>query len=111
MAVMLPQDGVWPLTRPGGRIAVKLFWFLDGFRPGMEDEFLFSIRRIGDGPDDAAADRVTNAGGESLGAWTALVGLHFLSEGCWEVWGSFRGQSLRFVAETRASKTGAARKQ
>ncbi|MDH4125700.1 MAG: hypothetical protein OEW64_12800 [Gammaproteobacteria bacterium] len=106
IAVILPADGIWPTTKPGNLTSVKLFWYLEGFKPGLENEFEFSIQRIDEGPNDAVAPRVTNAGGPNLGAWTALVGIDFPNEGCWEIAGSFRGNTLTFVVKTEISAYG-----
>jgi len=100
-AVILPTDGVWATTRPGNRISVKLFWYVKGFQPGMENEFETTIRRLDDGHNDARVPKITNAGGSNLGAWTALAGIDFPSEGCWEITGRFRGKSLIFVVRTK----------
>jgi len=99
-AIVLPRDGVWPTTKPGHRISVKLFWYVDGFEPGLEREFEAKIRRLDNGPNDAKISRTTNAGGPSLGAWTVLTGIDFPSEGCWEISGNFRGKTLVFVVRT-----------
>ena len=100
LAVMLPKDGIWPTTVPGHLIAVKLVWYSSGFKPGMERDFAGRIERIGDGPNDAVLSGPTNAGGESLGAWTIMTGVDFPSEGCWRITGEYLGQSLTFVVES-----------
>ena len=46
IAVMLPSEGTWPTTKPGNLISVKLFWYVEGFMPGLENEFEFTIRRL-----------------------------------------------------------------
>lgn len=100
LAVILAADGTWPTTRPGHSISMKVFWYADGFQPGMEDEFTYSIQRLGPGPDDVETDPATSAGGPNLGAWTILIGIDFPSEGCWRISGSFRGESLAFIVRT-----------
>jgi hypothetical protein len=100
LAVMLPKDGVWPTTAPGRLIAVKLIWYTAGFKPGMERHFVGQIERLDKGPNDAVMSRPTHAGGESLGAWTIMVGLNFPSAGCWRIAGEYLGQKLAFVVET-----------
>ena len=100
LAVMLPRDGIWPTTVPGHLIAVKLFWYSSGFEAGMERNFAGRIERIDEGPIDAVLSSPTNAGGESLGAWTILTGIDFPSAGCWRITGEYLGQSLTFVVET-----------
>ena len=66
----------------------------------MEQEFVTSIRRLDEGVNDAVVPKITNAGGPSVGEWTALAGIDFPSEGCWEITGSVRGKSLTFVVRT-----------
>ncbi len=79
----------------------KVFWYSSGFEPGMERNFAGRIERIDEGgPDDAVLSGPTNAGGESLGAWTILTGIDFPSAGCWRITGEYLGQSLTFVVET-----------
>lgn len=99
LAVILPQDGIWPTTVSGHLIAVKLFWYSVGFQPGMEHDFVGRIERLDDGPNDAVISRPTNAG-LANGVWTILTGVDFNSAGCWRISGEYRGQSLEFVVET-----------
>jgi len=103
LAVVLPQDGIWPTTRPGNRIAVKLFWYSASLKlpvkPGFENEFVGRIERVDEGPNDAVISRPTNALLQS-DTWTILTGIDFKSAGCWRVIGEYRGQSLEFVVET-----------
>ncbi len=54
LAVLLPENGLWPTTSPG----------------------------------------------HSLGAWTMLTGIDFPSAGCWEVSGTYMGDTLTFIVET-----------
>lgn len=99
LAVMLPDNGIWPTTVEGHLIAVKLFWFSAGFEPGMERDFVGRIERLDGGPDDASISPPTNAG-LSNDVWTILTGLDFKSAGCWQITDEYRGQSLAFVVET-----------
>lgn len=109
LAVMLTADGTLATTMPGASLAAKYFWYsrglasggeISGYQPGSEAEFLATVERLDDGPNDAVISEPTNAGGESLGAWTILVGVDFPSPGCWKITGRFRGQTLSFVVET-----------
>jgi hypothetical protein len=102
LAVLLPEDGIWPTTKEGHSIAVKLFWYSAGFKPGMERDFVGRIDRLDDGPNDAEISRPTNAG---LGndVWTILTGIDFKSVGCWRITGEYQGQTLQFVVETLRS--------
>ena len=109
LAVMLTPDGTLSTTRPGASLAVKYFWYsrslasggdLEAYQPGSEAEFVGRVERLDEGPNDAVMSPPTNAGGDSLGAWTILTGVDFPSPGCWKVTGNFRGQTLSFVVET-----------
>lgn len=98
LAVQLPVDGVWPTTGPGALIAVKLFWWSAGFRPGMESNLKVTVRRVDGSPGAAVVSRPTNA--HVLGDWTMLTGIDFPDAGCWEITGEYLGQRLAFVVET-----------
>ena len=109
LAVMLTPDGTLSTTKPGASLAVKYFWYsgslasggdLEAYQPGSESEFVGKVERLDEGPNDAVMSSPTNAGGDSLGAWTILTGIDFPSPGCWKVTGNFRGQTLSFVVET-----------
>lgn len=99
LAVLLPEDGIWPTTVEGHLIAVKLLWYSAGFQSGMERDFVGRIERLDDGPNDAVISRPTNAG-LANDVWTILTGIDFKSSGCWRITGEYRGQSLEFVVET-----------
>ncbi len=100
LAVILPHNGIWPTTSPGHSISVKLFWWREGFEPGSEANLLVQIERLDEGLNDAEISSPTNAGGESLGAWTMLTGINFPSAGCWEVTGKYLDDKLTFIVET-----------
>ena len=109
LAVMLTPDGTLSTTRPGASLAVKYFWYsgslasggdLEAYQRGSEAEFVGEVERLDEGPNDAVMSPPTNAGGDSLGAWTILTGVDFPSPGCWKITGNFRGQTLSFVVET-----------
>ena len=99
LAVILPNNGIWPTTVEGRPIAVKLFWYSAGFQPGMERDFVGRIERLDEGPNDAFISPPTNAG-MANNVWTILTGVDFKSAGCWRITGEYRGQSLEFVVET-----------
>lgn len=99
-AVQLPPDGTWPTTAPGARIAVKLFWWSAGFKPGMESSLSVTLKELSGAPANAVVSRATNAHSESLGGWTMLTGIDFPAAGCWEITGRYLGQELKFVVET-----------
>ena len=109
LAVMLPEDGIWPTTKPGSLIAVKLFWYSSEFQAAAEkgfDEgrvlgFETRIRRLDAGPGDAVISGPNWAGLGGLGEnWTILTGIDFPDAGCWEITGEYLNQSLTFVVET-----------
>jgi hypothetical protein len=100
LAVQLPRTGAWPITAPGALIAVKLFWWSAGFRPGMESNLNVTIRELGGAEVTAVISKPTSAHAASLGGWTMLTGLDFPEAGCWEITGEYLGQSLTFVVET-----------
>ena len=100
LAVMLPEDGQWQVTAPDAQIAVKLFVWSIGFKPGMERNLSVRVEPVAGGANDAKVRGVTNAEAESLGGWTMLVGIDFPSAGCWRLALDYLGQSLSFVVET-----------
>jgi hypothetical protein len=108
-AVQLPPDGTWPTTAPGARIAVKLFWWSAGFKPGMELNLIVTLKELNGAAANAVVSRATNAHAESLGGWTMLTGIDFPEAGCWEITGRYLGQELKFVVETvRSAPRGSA---
>jgi hypothetical protein len=100
LAVQLPPDGIWPTTAPGALIAVKLFWWSAGFKPGTESNLSVTLKELSGAPATAVVSRATNAYAESLGGWTMLTGIDFPAAGCWEITGRYLGQELKFVVET-----------
>jgi hypothetical protein len=99
-AVQLPPDGTWPTTAPRAAIAVKLFWWSAGFKPGMESNLSVTLKELNGAAVNAVVARATNAHAESLGGWAMLTGIHFPDAGCWEITGRYLGQELKFVVET-----------
>jgi hypothetical protein len=99
-AVQLPPDGIWPTTAPGALIAVKLFWWSAGFKPGAESNLSVTLKELSGAPATAVVSRATNAYAESLGGWTMLTGIDFPTAGCWEITGRYLGQELKFVVQT-----------
>lgn len=100
LAVVLPEDGRWGITGPNARIAVKLFVWSLGFKPGMEKNLSVRVESLSGGANDAIVKGITNAGAPSLGGWTMLAGIDFPSVGCWRLTLDYLGQSLSFVVET-----------
>ena len=100
LAVMVPGHRAWGTTGPNALIAVKLFWWSAGFKPGMQSNLKVSINNLDGKPNDAVVSNPTSAHAESLGGWTMLTGIDFPSVGCWEITGEYLGQTLTFVVET-----------
>lgn len=100
LAVILPEDGRWGITGPNALIAVKLFVWSAGFKPGMERDLSVKIEPLSGQANDAVVGGATNAGAKSLGGWTMLTGIDFPSVGCWRLTLDYLGQSLSFVVET-----------
>jgi hypothetical protein len=109
LAVVLPEDGIWPTTKPGHLISVKVFWYSTefqataerGFDDGAVMGFEARIKRLDPGPNDAVISGPNWAGLGGLGEnWTILTGIDFPSAGCWEVTAEYLDQSLTFIVET-----------
>ena len=100
LAVILPKDGKWGITGPTANIAVKLFVWSLGFRPGMERQLSVRVESLSSGPNDAVVKGISGAKAPSLGGWTMLAGIDFPSVGCWRLTLDYLGQSLSFVVET-----------
>jgi hypothetical protein len=103
---MLQADGVYTgmtaaSTQVPGEISTrnKSFWWSPGFNPMWTPEPTLKIerRRLDDEAPVLAQPRVTNAHHESFGGWTMLTMLEFPTLGCWEVTGSYGGDSVTFV--------------
>lgn len=97
-AVRLPRDGIWLGMGRERNFFDKLFWYVEGFRPGMEDEFTVTGRRLDDNQSSSSPlfSGATNAKLDNIG-WSVLTGLGFPAAGCWQVTGSFKGRDLTFV--------------
>jgi hypothetical protein len=100
LAVVLAEDGRWPITSTGSRIAVKLFIWSVGYKPWMEESLSIQIESLSGGTNDTTVKDITNAHSPSLGGWTMLAGIDFPSVGCWRLTLDYLGQSLAFVVET-----------
>jgi hypothetical protein len=100
LAVILSDDGTWPTTKPGHRISVKLFWFIDDLEMWRAGSFRSTIKRLDAGENDAVVSEPTTAGIPDLDTLTVLTGIHFPSEGCWQITADFEGHSLTFVVQS-----------
>ncbi|MFQ5608949.1 MAG: hypothetical protein ACE5F8_01610, partial [Woeseiaceae bacterium] len=74
-AVTVPLDGTWVTTAPNALIAVKLFWWTPGFRPGSEDKLKLTIHNLFDPDETIDVGRATNAGRRESDSWTILFGI------------------------------------
>ncbi len=102
LAASAPADGIWYTTRPGALIAVKLFWWSDGFKLGMESELKVEIESLHGNPSSPEILETTNAFRGELrlsGPWAMLVGIDIPAPGCWKIKGEFQKESLEFVVD------------
>ena len=99
LAVMLPTDGVWPTTKAGHLIAIKLFWFSRGFQPGMEEDLRVQVVNFDEQGGEVRTVKATNAHAESLGGWAMLTGIDFPQPGCWRISASYRNEELSFTVK------------
>ena len=98
---MLPKNGVWqdlPLSDDG--YGQKLWWWAPGYDFQEEQEPIFELlakplERVG---EQFVFEQSTNANGGELGS-AILIGVNFPYAGCWEVIGTYRGESLSYVIE------------
>lgn len=104
LAVMLPLEGIWRGLGPRHRFREKLFWWSSGFKPGLESNLQVSARKLDGTGSEGDISQPTNAHAPDLGGWTMLVMVEFPSPGCWEITGTYLGQTLSFVVEARADE-------
>lgn len=99
LAVMLPTDGIWPTTKAGNLIAVKLFWWSEGLEPGMENALHVELTDLAKPDEHPKTLAATNAKAKSLGGWAMLTGIDLPHAGCWRISGSYHGEELSFVIQ------------
>ena len=96
---LLQPDGTWArLPRNEAGYRQKVFWWYPGFdqREARPDLKVFG-RRL-DGPESFVHPRpATGACHADFGGCTILTGIDLPSTGCWELTGTYRGQSVTFV--------------
>jgi|SRR5688572_17138959 len=102
LAVILRPDGIWRGMGPNSNFRDKLFWWSQGFKPGLEANLTVTGKRLDADSPPAEISKTTNAHADSLGGWAMLVGVEFPSAGCWQLTGKYLGQELSFVVEVRA---------
>jgi hypothetical protein len=108
---MLNSNGVHtglptPSTKQPGVVAMrnKSFWWSPGFRPsGPPEPLTIAGRRLDAEAPPLEQPWVTNAHHPDFGGWTMLTML-ILPIGCWEVTGSYGGDSVTFVVWVEAAK-------
>lgn len=97
---MLQNDGKWAgLPRNDQGFRQKVFWWHPGFDGRVEarPNLIVTGRRL-DGTESFVHTRpATNAHHVDFGGWTMLTGVDVPTTGCWELTGTYRGQSVAFV--------------
>lgn len=101
LAVAIPENGIWHGMGPERDFFDKLFWLVGGFQPGLESDFSLTGRHLYDDLIKPIIDDAGNASHEDFGGWSILVGVGFPRTGCWELTGTYLGQSLTFVVNVR----------
>ncbi len=98
LAVLLKSDGVWKGMGSEHNYRDKLSWWSYGYDGSLEPrpELVVTGKRLDADVPPAIVSEATNA---YVGGWTMLVLVEFPSIGCWEITGSYRGQTLSFVVE------------
>lgn len=99
LAVMLPTDGIWPTTKAGNLIAVKLFWWSEGFEPGMENALHVELTDLAAPDAHPKTLAATNAKAKSLGGWAMLTGIDLPHAGCWRISARYHREELSFVIQ------------
>jgi len=102
------HEGLWTMLQPNGTWAglprnerglrQKVFWWHPGFDGRVEGrpDLRVTGRRL-DGPESFTHGPATNARHADFGGWTMLTGIDVPVPGCWELTGTYRGQSVTFV--------------
>jgi hypothetical protein len=122
-AVAAPAGGIWPTTKPGDLISVKLPWRSAGYVAGSESNLKVTIENLGGGTVSARAygpsnmypaDGITGSPSPEKmqeiirdmhlypDRWRMLTGMYFPDAGCWRINATYLGQTLSFVVETVA---------
>jgi hypothetical protein len=102
---MLQPHGTWAgLPRNERGFRQKVFWWHPGFDGRVEarPDLKVTGRRL-DGPESFVHPApATNAHHVDFGGWTILTGIDVPTSGCWELTGTYRGQTLTFVVRIPA---------
>lgn len=97
---MLQADGKWArLPRHPGGYRQKVFWWYPGFDGRVEarPDLKVTGRRLDGTESFVHAAPATNAHHPDFGGWTILTGIDVPTTGCWELTGTYRGQTVTFV--------------
>jgi hypothetical protein len=96
----LPIDGSWRgLPVNGSGFRQKVFWWHPGFDGGAESrpEMTVTGRRLDGAGSFVRPAPATNASHADFGGWTILTLIDVPTTGCWELAGSYRGNTVSFV--------------
>lgn len=98
LAVALKPDGIWKGLGPEHNYRDKLAWWSYRYDGGQEPkpELVVTGERLDAEAAPAQVSEVTNA---YVGGWVMLHLIEFPSSGCWEIKGTYHGQTLSFVVE------------
>ncbi len=103
------HEGLWTMLQPHGTWAglprnergfrQKVFWWHPGFdgRVEAQPDLKVTGRRLDGAETFVHPVPATNARHADFGGWTILTGIDVPVPGCWELTGTYRGQSLSFV--------------
>jgi len=103
-AASIPPSGVWYGMGPEHDFSDKLFWVAEGFKPGLESDFSLTGRHLYIDAITPIISEPGNARSSDLGGWAILVGVGFPATGCWELTGSYQGQSVTFTVNVISYK-------
>lgn len=99
LAVALKPDGVWKGMGPEDNYRDKLAWWSYGYDGSREPKpaLIVTAKRLDKAGPPVNVRQVTNA--SYAGGWTMLHLIEFPSQGCWEITGTYQGQTLSFIVE------------
>ena len=99
LAARVPDRGYWTGMGSKSRFRDKWWWWREGYSATVENypDLKITGRRLDGGQEVLEQPFVTNAMGKG---WDMiLVLLEFPTAGCWEVYATYKDQSLRFMFE------------
>ena len=97
----LSTSGAWHGMGPKHAYRDKLFWWRQGYsgRTEPRPELAVTGRRLDGAAPPAKVSGATNARHADFGGWAMLVMVEFPTDGCWELTGEYKGQTLSFVTK------------